>query len=210
MKLDYTAICRVNYPMFLRKNYHMKYCSICGGSLALITPAGDNRQRSCCRNCQNIHYVNPKIVVGTIPTFENKVLLCKRAIEPRYGFWTLPAGFMELQETTHEGAIRETEEEAGAKIKLFPLFTMFDVISAEQVHLFFRAEMENGFFLAGQESLEVRLFEESEIPWDELAFKTVSQTLTLFFADRKAGRYALHTGNISNPVTWVESQFKTM
>jgi len=115
----------------------MKYCSTCGTPVELRIPDGDNRERSCCPGCGTIHYVNPKIVVGTIPTYQGKVLLCKRAIEPRYGFWTLPAGFMELNETTHQGATRETWEEAGAQIELGPLFTMFDVIRAEQVHIFF-------------------------------------------------------------------------
>ncbi len=186
----------------------MKYCSTCGAVLTLQIPKGDNRERNYCPSCGTIHYINPKIVVGTIPVFQDKVLLCKRAIEPRYGFWTLPAGFMELQETTHEGALRETEEEAGAKITLGPLFTMLDVVHAEQVHLFFRAEMQNPIFLAGQESLDVKLFAENEIPWDELAFQTVSKTLALFFADRKMGRYTLHSGDILDHVDWAESHFK--
>jgi ADP-ribose pyrophosphatase YjhB (NUDIX family) len=186
----------------------MKYCSTCGTSLELQTPKGDNRVRSCCPACGEIHYVNPKIVVGTIPTFENKILLCKRAIEPRFGFWTLPAGFMELKETTHEGALRETWEEAGAKVILGPLFTMFDVISADQVHIFFRAEMPNPSFFTGEESLEVKLFSENEIPWDELAFKTVSKTLQLYFDDRKTGRFSLHTGNLYDHTEWAESHFK--
>ena len=186
----------------------MKYCSTCGTPLELRIPAGDNRERSCCPGCGAIHYVNPKIVVGTIPTYQGKVLLCKRAIEPRHGFWTLPAGFMELNETTHQGAARETLEEAGAQIKLGPLFTMFDVIRAEQLHIFFRAEMPTPTFCAGEESLDVKLFSEEEIPWDELAFKTVSKTLTLFFADRKAGRYTLHTGDVFDHTDWTDSQFK--
>ena len=140
--------------------------------------------------------------------YRSKVLLCRRAIEPRYGFWTLPAGFMELNETTHEGAQRETWEEAGAKIKLGPLFTMFDVIRAEQVHIYFRAEMSSAEFCAGEESLDVKLFSEEEIPWDELAFKTVSKTLSLFFADRKAGQYTLHTGDVYDHTDWAASQFK--
>jgi ADP-ribose pyrophosphatase YjhB (NUDIX family) len=115
---------------------------------------------------------------------------------------------MELNETTHQGAARETLEEAGAQIKLGPLFTMFDVIRAEQVHIFFRAEMPTPTFCAGEESLDVKLFSEEEIPWDELAFKTVSKTLTLFFADRKAGRYTLHTGDVFDHTDWTDSQFK--
>ncbi|MEW6205724.1 MAG: NUDIX hydrolase [Pseudomonadota bacterium] len=186
----------------------MKYCSACGTQLELRIPPGDNRERGCCPGCGAIHYVNPKIVVGTIPTYEGKVLLCKRAIEPRHGFWTLPAGFMELNETTHQGAARETWEEAGAQIELGPLFTMFDVIRADQVHIFFRAEMSTPTFSAGEESLDVKLFSEEEIPWDELAFKTVSKTLTLFFSDRKAGRYTLHTGDVFDHTDWADSQFK--
>jgi len=160
----------------------MKYCSTCGTPLEKKIPVGDNRERSCCPGCGAVHYINPKIVVGTIPTYQGKVLLCKRAIEPRYGFWTLPA--------------------------LGPLFTMFDVIRAEQVHIFFRAEMSSSTFCAGEESLDVKLFAEEEIPWDELAFKTVSKTLTLFFTDRKAGRYTLHTGDVFDHTDWTDSQFK--
>lgn len=185
----------------------MKFCSTCGTPLELKIPEGDNRPRSCCPGCGAIHYVNPKIVVGTIPSFEGKVLLCKRAIEPRYGFWTLPAGFMELNETTHEGAARETAEEAGASIRLGPLFTMFDVLRAEQVHMFFRAEMTSPEFSAGEESLDVKLFAEEEIPWDELAFKTVTKTLALYFADRKTGRYTLHTGDVFEHTDWKSGDF---
>lgn len=186
----------------------MKYCSACGTLSEQRIPPGDNRERACCPGCGAIHYVNPKIVVGTIPVFENKVLLCKRAIEPRHGFWTLPAGFMEIKETTHESALRETWEEAGARVELGPLFTMFDVVQAEQVHMFFRASMVTADFFAGEESLDVQLFAEEDIPWDELAFKTVSTTLRLFFEDRKAGHYRLHTGDVYSPVGWAESQFK--
>lgn len=141
------------------------------------------------------------MVVGTIPTFENKILLCKRAIEPRYGFWTLPAGFLEVGETTHEGALRETWEEAGARVQIGPLFSMFDVLHAEQVHLFFRATMTSAEFCAGTESLDVQLFAEEDIPWDELAFNTVSKSLKLFLQDRQQGVYALHTGNVLAPQT---------
>ena len=177
--------------------------------MQLKTPEGDNRERSCCNNCGAIHYVNPTLVVGTIPVYQNKVLLCKRAIEPRYGFWTLPAGFMELKETTHEGALRETQEEAGASVELGPLFSMFDVLQADQVHLFFLAEMKHMEFSAGIESLDVRLFSEDEIPWDELAFKTVSKTLQLFFSDRKSGQYTLHTGDVFDQTDWPNLAFKT-
>ncbi|HEX4842344.1 MAG TPA: NUDIX hydrolase [Limnobacter sp.] len=185
----------------------MKFCSGCATPLEIKIPQGDNRERHCCPGCGAIHYINPKIVVGTVPTYKNKVLLCKRAIEPRHGFWTLPAGFMELKETTHEGALRETWEEAGARVKLGPLFTMFDVIRAEQVHLFFRAELTEPTFAAGEESLDVRLFAEEEIPWDELAFKTVTKTLQLFFADRSRGQYTLHTGDVFGHTDWSVDDF---
>lgn len=185
----------------------MKYCSECASELTLKTPNGDNRQRSCCEKCGVIHYINPKIVVGTLPVFEDQILLCKRAIEPRHGYWTLPAGFMELHETTHEGALRETWEEAGAKVILGPLFTVFDVLRADQVHLFFRAELKTPDFQAGEESLEVKLFAEEKIPWDDLAFRTVANTLKLFFKDRKAGRFGLHTGDVYDYVDWPSTAF---
>lgn len=186
----------------------MKYCSNCGHALDIRIPEGDNRPRSCCPQCGTIHYVNPKIVVGTIPVYQGQVLLCKRAIEPRYGYWTLPAGFMELAETTHEGALRETWEEAGAKAELGPLFTMLDVKRADQVHLFFRAHLPTPDYSAGEESLDVQLFDEADIPWQDLAFKTVETTLKLFFKDRSQGQYSLHTGDVFEPVSWPAESFK--
>jgi ADP-ribose pyrophosphatase YjhB (NUDIX family) len=169
------------------------FCSKCGTATVLRIPVGDTRERACCDACGSIHYLNPRPVVGTIPVWENRVLLCKRAIEPRYGKWTLPAGFMELGETTAQGAARETLEEAGARVRIGPLFSMLDVPQAEQVHIFFLAELADLDFAAGTESLDVRLFDESEIPWSELAFRTVSTTLRLFFRDRAAGVYGTHT-----------------
>jgi ADP-ribose pyrophosphatase YjhB (NUDIX family) len=185
----------------------MKYCSACGERLQLRIPKGDNRERHCCPSCDTIHYINPKIIVGTIPCFEDKILLCKRAIEPRLGFWTLPAGFMEINETTHQGALRETWEEAHAKVELGPLFSMFDVVHAEQVHLFYRATLHTAEYSAGEESLDVRLFSEHNIPWDELAFTSVSKTLRLFFNDKQTGRYTLHTGDVSAPSSWLNEHF---
>jgi len=136
-------------------------------------------------------------VVGTIPVWGERVLLCKRAIEPRYGKWTLPAGFMEVGENTAQGAERETTEEAGARVRLGPLFTMLDVPHVEQVHIFFRADLLDLDFAPGYESLEVRLFAENEIPWDEIAFRTVSTTLQLFFEDRRTGHFGIHTREIA-------------
>ena len=178
---------------------HARFCSVCSQPITRRIPPGDNRERDCCDHCGAIHYVNPRPVVGAIPLWEERVLLCRRAIEPRYGKWTLPAGFMEIGETTSEGAVRETLEEAGARIEIGPLFSMIDVPHVEQVHLFFRARLLDLDFAAGEESLEVRLFTEAEVPWPELAFRTVSSTLRLFFEDRKQGTFLTHTGAILPP-----------
>ncbi len=175
----------------------MKFCSNCASALTYTVPPTDNRPRYACPSCSAIHYQNPRIVTGTVCTWNDQVLLCKRAIEPRYGYWTLPAGFMEIGETVADGAIRETAEEAGAKVELTGLYSMIDVIHAEQVHVFYRARMLSPTLDPGPESLEARLFEEDAIPWDELAFKTVIQTLRWFIADRKEGRFTLHTDAIA-------------
>ncbi|HVL57228.1 MAG TPA: NUDIX hydrolase [Burkholderiaceae bacterium] len=174
----------------------MKFCSHCASPVQLSVPAGDNRPRYCCMSCGTIHYQNPRLVLGTIPVWEDRVLLCRRAIEPRYGYWTLPAGFMENGETTAEGAARETVEEAGAKIALGPVFSMIDVPHVQQVHVFYRADLLALDFDPGTESLEVRLFSEAEIPWDQIAFRTVGQTLRWFFDDRRAAKFEVHTGAI--------------
>lgn len=182
----------------------MKFCSECAHPVALAVPEGDNRPRYVCTHCDAIHYQNPKLVIGSIPVWEQdgelKVLLCRRAIEPRYGFWTLPAGFMENAETTEEAAVRETEEEAGANIELGSLFTLLNVAHVHQVHLFYLARLRDLDFAPGVESLEVQLFSEREIPWEELAFPTVHTTLELFFADcarvREGGRYGFHSQDI--------------
>lgn len=166
----------------------MKFCPKCGSSINLQVPEGDTRSRYVCSSCHVIHYENPRNVVGTIPVWEDKVLLCKRAIQPRLGFWTLPAGFLEINESTQAGALRETFEEAGACVEIGPLFSLLNVIHAEQVHLFYLAKMTEPVFSVGEESLEVQLFSESEIPWSEIAFPTVTKTLEWFFADRTNGR----------------------
>ncbi|MGY8524256.1 NUDIX hydrolase [Paracidovorax citrulli] len=168
----------------------MKFCSNCGHAVVLRIPEGDNRPRHLCDQCGTIHYVNPRNVVGTVPVWEDKVLICKRAIEPRYGFWTLPAGFMEIGETTAQGAARETLEEAGARVQIGELYSMLNVPHVHQVHLFYLATLQEPEYSAGEESLEVKLVSEEEMPWDELAFPTVIHTLRCFFADRAAGRIA--------------------
>ena len=166
----------------------MKYCTLCGNHVSFKIPPDDNRARFVCHSCGEIHYQNPKNVVGTIPLWEEKILLCRRAIEPRRGLWTLPAGFLELQETTAQGAQRETLEEAGAQIEIGPLFSILNVAHIGQVHWFYLAQMKSAnFSTSTSESLEVALFEEKEIPWDDIAFLTVKTTLEHFFADRKSG-----------------------
>ncbi|MGZ2744730.1 NUDIX hydrolase [Burkholderia sp. Bp9126] len=174
----------------------MKFCSVCGHEVIARIPPGDNRERFVCDQCGTIHYQNPRNVVGTVPVWGEQVLLCRRAIEPRYGFWTLPAGFMEMGETTAEAAARETLEEAGARVEVQSLFTLLNVPHVHQVHLFYLARLVDPAFEAGEESLEVKLFDEADIPWDDIAFPTVSQTLRFFFADRAAGDYGVHTGDI--------------
>ena len=152
----------------------------------------DTRQRTVCPQCQTIHYENPLNVVGTIPVLGEAVLLCKRNIEPRKGKWTLPAGFMELGETLAEGAARETTEEAGAQFEMQGLFSVLNVARVGQVHFFFRAQLTSDQFAPGHETMEARLFEEHEIPWDDLAFRTVKETLKAFFADRLKGDFGMH------------------
>lgn len=178
----------------------MKYCGECGNPVEQRVPQGDNRTRDICTVCEVIHYTNPRIVAGTIPVWKNQVLLCRRAIEPRYGYWTLPAGFMENAESTTEAAIRETWEEAMARVSVQGLYTMISVPHIDQVHLFFRAVLVDGTFGAGPESLETRLFTEAEIPWDEISFPTVKRTLELYFEDRKQADYPLHVSDIRRPL----------
>ncbi len=150
----------------------MKFCSKCGGSIKFETPKDDNQPRFICSQCNFIHYENPRIVVGSVPVYKDQVLLCLRAIEPRSNYWTLPAGFLENKEGLKDGAARETEEEALIKPIIGPLIAVVDVIHAHQVHVFFRAHLENLKFGSGKESLDVRMFKLSEIPWEQMAFKT--------------------------------------
>jgi ADP-ribose pyrophosphatase YjhB (NUDIX family) len=171
----------------------IKHCRNCGAAVVYRIPDdGDTRERAVCPACDTIHYENPLNVVGTVPYWGERVLLCKRNIEPRWGKWTLPAGFMELGETTAEGAARETVEEAGARIEMEDLFTVLSVPRVGQVHLFYRARLLDERFDPGHETIEARLFTEDEIPWDEIAFRTVRETLLCYFADRRAGRFDVH------------------
>lgn len=175
----------------------IKHCRNCGAAIAYRVPDdGDTRERAICPACATIHYENPLNVVGTVPYLGERVLLCKRNIEPRWGKWTLPAGFMELGETTRQGALRETDEEAGASVEPGPLFAVLSVPRVGQVHLFYLAQLQNDHFAPGHETIEARLFAEDEIPWDEIAFRTVKETLEHFFADRRAGHFGVHNIDI--------------
>jgi ADP-ribose pyrophosphatase YjhB (NUDIX family) len=175
----------------------MKYCSNCGSEVVRRTPPGDTLARWVCDACGEIHYQNPKLVVGTVPEHRGRLLLCRRAIEPRYGYWTLPAGFMENDETTGQAALRETLEEAGAAVELGAPFTLISVPRVNQVHLFYLARVNALDFKAGEESLEVALFEEAAIPWKEIAFRTVATTLRHWFADRGRGAFGFHAEDIA-------------
>jgi ADP-ribose pyrophosphatase len=174
----------------------MNYCSNCGASLTRKIPSGDNRTRFVCEACHMVHYQNPKIIAGCIPEWKGTVLLCRRAIEPRYGLWTLPAGFMENEETALEAALRETYEEANARVDVIELFTLFNLPHVNQVYIMFRACLLDLDYAAGDETLEVKLFAREEIPWDKLAFKTIYQTLYFYFSDRQQGRFRFHMGDI--------------
>lgn len=174
----------------------MKFCTSCGSTVALKVPEGDDRERFVCTSCDSIHYINPRVIVGCVPTHQGKVLLCKRAIEPRYGYWTLPAGFMENGETTPEGAARETWEEARARVSQLELYRIFDVPYISQVYMFYRCELDNGEFGVGPESLECGLYTEENIPWDEIAFPSVKETLRDYFSDVKSGHFPVRVSAI--------------
>lgn len=175
----------------------IKHCKNCGTAVIYRLPDdGDTKQRAVCPSCVTVHYENPLNVVGTVPHFGDRVLLCKRNIEPRHGKWTLPAGFMELHETLAQGAARETVEEAGAQFEMEGLFSIVNVSPVGQVHFFYKARLTSDQFDPGFETIEARLFEEAEIPWDEIAFKTVKETLRRYFSDRQAGHYSLHSFDI--------------
>ncbi len=171
----------------------IKHCKECGAAVVYRIPDdGDTKLRAVCPACHAVHYENPLNVVGTVPYWGDQVLLCKRNIEPRKGLWTLPAGFMELNETVAEGAARETLEEAGAQFEMEEFFSLVNIARVGQVHMFYRARLLSDTFDIGFETMEARLFTEAEIPWDEIAFKTVRVTLERYFSDRRAGRYTIH------------------
>ena len=170
----------------------MNFCNQCGKPVTQRVPEGDNRPRYICSHCSTIHYENPKVVVGCVPIYQDQILLCKRAIEPRFGLWTLPAGFMENGESLAEGAARETLEEANASVTLGELYTVFSLPHISQVYVFFLSELDNLDFYPGEESLETKLFSEDQIPWTELAFPVISETLRNYFSDRSKNSLQTH------------------
>lgn len=174
----------------------MKFCSSCGETIVLLVPEGDDRERFVCSACEFIHYVNPRVIVGCVPIYQGKVLLCKRAIEPRKNYWTLPAGFMENGETTLAGAARETWEEARGKVSDMELYRIFDVPYISQVYMFYRCHLDDGAYGVGPESLETGLYSESEIPWNDIAFPVVKETLREYFDDTREGHFPVRVSAI--------------
>jgi ADP-ribose pyrophosphatase YjhB (NUDIX family) len=177
----------------------VKFCSNCGIQVSLRIPEGDDRERFVCATCDIIFYTNPRMIVGCLPEHEGKILMCKRAIEPRANYWTLPAGFMENGETTVQGAARETWEEAHARVYDQQLYRLFDIPNINQVYMFYRCAIEDGAFGVGPESTEVELFDESEIPWGEIAFPVIHHTLKEYFSDRVSGHFPVRVSSIVRP-----------
>jgi ADP-ribose pyrophosphatase YjhB (NUDIX family) len=175
------------------------HCNACGAGVTLRIPEGDTHARAVCGACGHIQYQNPKVVVGSVPVWEDRILLCKRAIEPRLGKWTLPAGFMENNETATEGAEREALEEANARVAIEQLYTLYSVPHISQVYVLFRARLLDLDFSPGAESLEVKLVREDEIPWEELSFACVRRTLEHFIEDRRTGIFMPRFGEVRPP-----------
>lgn len=177
----------------------MKYCSNCGETVEKRIPEDDNRLRHCCTSCESIHYLNPKIIVGTVPIKKGKVLLCKRAIPPRYGLWTIPAGFLENGETIEQGAFRETEEETATQVEVDKLYAIFNIPQIHQVYMLYLARVTGDDFKETTESLEVELFSEEDIPWEELAFPFVPTVLKSYFRDARNNDFPLTIETIERP-----------
>jgi ADP-ribose pyrophosphatase YjhB (NUDIX family) len=176
----------------------MNFCSACGKSVSKKIPLGDNVARFVCDSCEAIHYHNPKIVAGCIPEWGHQILLCRRAIEPKIGLWTFPAGFMEIGESTEQAAMRETKEEAQADVEITALHAVLSLPYIGQVYMVFRGRMLTPGYEAGAESLEVRLFSLAEIPWDHMAFPVVREALKRYVDDSKTGRFQLHLASLSD------------
>ncbi|HUQ28536.1 MAG TPA: NUDIX hydrolase [Usitatibacter sp.] len=177
----------------------MKFCNSCGSVVTYRVPEGDSLARAVCDACGTIQYENPKIVVGCVPVHGDRILICKRAIEPRHGLWTLPAGFMENNETAAEGAAREALEEANARVEIEDLYTVYSIPHISQVYMMFRARLVDTNVSPGIESLEVKMVREDEIPWGQLAFTMVRRTLESYLEDRKRGVFTPRFGDIRPP-----------
>lgn len=177
----------------------IKFCNSCGAKVVHRIPEGDSLERAVCDACNLVHYQNPKMVVGCLPTLGDKILLCKRAIEPRYGLWTLPAGYMENGESASEGAAREAMEEANARVEIEDLYTVYSIPHINQVYMMFRARLVDPDVSPGIESLEVKLVTADEIPWNQLAFAMVKRTLDHFLEDRKRGTFITRFGDVRPP-----------
>lgn len=181
----------------MRKKTTIKFCTNCGHKVSIAVPAGDTKERHVCFECGEIQYQNPKIVAGCLPVWGNRILLCKRAIEPRKGYWTIPAGFLENDETIEEGAMRETWEEALAEVTNLQLYQIYNVSRVNQIYMLFRAELcDADGFGVGPESLEVNLVEEKQIPWEEIAFKVIENTLERFLKERRSGKFTFNMDSI--------------
>lgn len=174
----------------------MNFCSNCGAQVIQKIPQGDNRPRYVCSACEMIHYQNPRIIAGCIAEYENKILLCKRAIEPRSGLWTLPGGFMENNETTLEAAARESHEEANANISGISLYCTYSIPHISQVYMMYRGTLVDGICAPGEESTETELYAEHNIPWNQMAFPVMSESLKLYFSDKRAGKFQIRNGVI--------------
>ncbi len=177
----------------------MKFCSECGGVVELMIPPDDNLPRHVCLICGTIHYQNPKLVVCCIAEWKGDILLCRRAIEPRLGKWTLPGGFMENGESTVQAALRETLEEACARVEIDGLFSLINIPHIDQVHLFYRARLLDTHFAPGVESLETALFSEADIPWNQIAFRSVTQCIKAYFTDRRNNVFTVHEEELTIP-----------
>jgi ADP-ribose pyrophosphatase YjhB (NUDIX family) len=174
----------------------LNYCPNCSAKVSLKIPEGDNRERYVCDSCNTIHYSNPNVVVGTLPAFEDKILLCKRAIEPRVGLWTVPAGFLENGESLLQGAWRETKEETQAEVDMKEILTIFNIPQINQIYVIYRANIEDNSFGPTSESLDVKLFSYDEVPWEELAFPFVPKTINHYYECLKTKKFNLHTEDI--------------
>jgi ADP-ribose pyrophosphatase YjhB (NUDIX family) len=174
----------------------MKYCSACGHPVVYRVPPGDTRARYLCEACRTIHYQNPRVVTGCLVTWEDRILLCKRDIDPRRGYWTLPAGFLENGETAEAGAMRETWEEARARVQVEDLYTLFSLPHISQIYMFFRGRLLTPDYGAGEETQAVGLFRENEVPWSELAFPVVRQTLEHYFDDRRSDTFRFRSASL--------------